>query len=165
MALASRIRPVTEADLGAIASIYAYYVEHTFVTFDLEVPAVEDWETGWRAARGDGHPWLVTELEGSVVGYVKTSAFRPKPAYRSTIETTIYLDRQTVGRGFGRPLYEAALLEASRSFHVAVAGIALPNPGSVALHEALGFERVGVFAQVGHKLGAWRDVEWWQRLL
>ncbi len=99
---------------------------------------------------------------GELLGYASTSKFGEKPAYRSTIEMTIYLREDARGRGIGRPLYELALREAARSFHLAVAGITLPNEASVALHEQLGFTRIGVFEEVGHKLGHWRDVGWWQ---
>jgi phosphinothricin acetyltransferase len=159
----SQIRAAREGDLESIAAIYAHYVEHTAATFDLEPGSIESWRARWEAAREDDRPWLVSEADGAVCGYVSTSEFRPKPAYGSTLETTIYLRPDQVGHGLGRPLYEAALRAAAqRGFHLAVAGITLPNAGSVALHEALGFTRVGVFEEVGHKLGAWHDVGWWQ---
>jgi phosphinothricin acetyltransferase len=136
------------------------------VTFDLERPTLADWRRRWQEAATLSHPWLVSERHGSVVGYATAAAFRPKAAYRTTVETTIYIAMDVVGQGLGRPLYERLLHEAaSCSFHLATAGITLPNPASVALHERLGFTRVGVFTEVGHKLGAWRDVGWWQRKL
>jgi phosphinothricin acetyltransferase len=161
------MRPARAADVEAIASIYAHYVEHTFITFDLDAPSAEGWRARWQEAQTVGYPWVVAERAGAVVGFVTTGAFRPKAAYRSTVETTIYLAREATGQGIGRPLYELALRElaASGLFHLATAGIALPNAASVELHERLGFTRVGVFEEVGHKLGAWRDVGWWQRRL
>lgn len=160
------VRAATADDLAAIARIYSYYVESTPQTFDLEPPSAAEWRERWDVAREAGRPWYVTETEAGVVGFVLMSGFRPKGAYARTVECTIYLDAAVVGNGLGRPLYEAALAEAGRrGFHVAVAGITLPNRGSVALHESLGFERVGVFREVGHKLGEWRDVAWWQRRL
>jgi phosphinothricin acetyltransferase len=162
---ARRIRAFSEGDLPAIASIYAHYVERTYVTFELDPPSLDAWTDRHRAARSSGHPWLVADGEDGVVGYAMCSTFNPKPAYRSTVETTIYLAEPAVGQGIGRPLYEALLREAAASFHVALAAIALPNPRSVALHERLGFTAVGVLEEVGHKLGAWRDVGWWQRRL
>jgi phosphinothricin acetyltransferase len=164
---AVEIRAAREEDLPAVAAIYAHYVEHTAITFDLEAPTVDAWRDRLRLAGEAGHPWFVAcSADDAVVAYATTSAFRPKPAYRSTVETTIYVQPEHVGHGVGRPLYDALLREAaSRSFHRAVAGMTLPNAGSLALHEAVGFSRVGVFEQVGHKLGRWHDVAWFQRPL
>jgi phosphinothricin acetyltransferase len=164
--LSAAVRLALAGDLAAMARIYSYYVESTPQTFDLDPPSAADWRQRWEVAREAERPWFVTEADGGVVGFVLMSGFRPKAAYARTVECTIYLDPAAVGDGLGRPLYEAALAEAARrGFHVAVAGITLPNRGSVALHESLGFERVGVFREVGHKLGEWRDVSWWQRML
>lgn len=165
-AIAGRVRPATDADLPAIARIYGYYVEHTPATFDIEPPSVEEWQSRWQVAGENDRPWFVSEADDGVVGFVVMSGFRPKGAYRATVETTIYFEQRAVGHGLGRPLYATALEEAARrGFHVAVAGITLPNRGSVELHEAMGFTRVGLFEEVGHKLGDWRSVEWWQRRL
>ena len=157
------IRPATEEDLASIGAIYAHYVEHSVATFDMEPLAPEVWRGRWEAAREAGHPWRVAELGDAIAGYATASTFRPKAAYRSTVETTVYLRPDTVGRGLGRPLYGNLLAAAAAGpFHLAVAGITLPNPGSAALHDALGFTRVGTFTEIGHKHGAWRDVGWWQ---
>jgi phosphinothricin acetyltransferase len=156
-------RAAEVGDLAAIAAIYAHYVENTVITFDLEPPSAAAWRAKWDAAQAGGHRWFVADSAGGeLLGYVSTSEFRERLAYRSTIETTIYLREDARGRGIGRPLYELALREAAQSFHLAVAGITLPNEASVALHERLGFTPVGVFEEVGHKFGAFRDVGWWQ---
>jgi len=160
------IRPAEGADLPAIADIYAHYVEHTVVTFDLEAPDLAAWERRWGAAAKAGYPWWVAVLDGECSGYLTAAEFRPKPAYGRTVETTIYLAPEATGRGLGGALYEVALPELGRrGFHLATAGITLPNPASVALHERHGFTPVGVFEEVGYKLGGWRDVGWWQRRL
>ena len=162
------VRPAERGDAAAIAAIYAHWVRESHATFDLEPPTEADWVGRWEEAEANRRPWLVaTEAGGGAIGaFAISSSFRTKAAYAATLETTVYVDRAKVGRGLGRPVYEALLGEGTaRGFHVAVAGIALPNPGSVALHEALGFEPVGVFREVGHKLGAWRDVQWWQKPL
>jgi len=162
------VRRVEERDLEHISRIYAHYVAHTYITFDVDAPSHEDWRARWDAAQDAGRPWLVgaDQSDDTVWGYATASAFRPKAAYRSTVETTIYLDPDSTGRGLGRRLYEALLVEATaRSFHLATAGIALPNRASVALHRGLGFSPVGTFTEVGHKLGQWRNVQWWQRAL
>lgn len=160
------IRPVEPADLAPIATIYAHYVEHTAITFDYESPSVEAWGERLAAAAQRGHPWLVAELDEGVAGYTYAAPFRAKPAYARTAETTIYLSPEAGGRGLGRSLYEALLSElTARDFHLVVAGMTLPNPASQRLHRTLGFEPVGVFAQVGYKHGAWWDVEFLQRRL
>lgn len=160
------IRPVLEDDLPALASIYAHYVAETAITFDVEARSLEAWREKWRAAQEQAHPWLLVQAEGKVAGYATSGTFNPKPSYRTSIETSIYLAPTRLGEGLGHPLYARLLeLAAERSFHTAVAGITLPNERSVALHERLGFTRVGVFSEIGHKLGAWRDVGWWQRPL
>ena len=136
------------------------------MTFDLEPVPVDAWRGRLASARDDGRPWFVAEDGGEVIGYATGSRFRPKAAYRPTVETTIYLAPGRDGRGTGRALY-GTLLDAcvAAGFHRAVAGVTLPNPASVALHERLGFTPVGVFSEVGHKHGAWHDVGWWQRRL
>jgi len=159
-------REAAEADLPAIARIHARYVTDTAATFDVEPLGVEGWREKWQAACAADHPWFVFEQGGEVLGFAIAGAFRPKASYRPTVETTIYLDTGAVGHGAGRPLYSTMLDEAARrGFHLAVAGVTLPNEASVRLHEALGFSKVGVFEEVGHKLGEWRDVGWWQRRL
>lgn len=160
------VRPTAEADLETIADIYAHYVRSSPVTFHLEAPSAADWRQRFVSVDETRHPWLVSELSGAVAGFAFASPFRPREAYALTAETTVYLHPDAVGRGLGRALYAQLLGEASeRGLHMAVAGITLPNHASVALHEAVGFEPVGVFREVGHKLGAWHDVGWWQRWL
>ena len=157
------IRPATPADTRAVAAIYAHYVEHTAITFDLVAPPVTAWEGRLAAAAWRRHPWLVAEEHGAVAGYAYAGPFRDRPAYDRTAETTVYLRHDAGGRGLGCALY-AALLDAlaSGGFHLAVAGMTLPNPASQGLHRALGFRSVGIFEQVGHKFGRWWDVEFLQ---
>jgi L-amino acid N-acyltransferase YncA len=160
------IRPAANEDLGRIAAIYGHYVEHTYTTFEIDPPTAEQWSLKWEVAKEHNQPWLVSERGGELQGYAAAVTFNPRPAYRFTVETSIYLKHEVVGQGLGRRLYECLLAEAARrAFHLAVAGIALPNERSVALHESLSFRRVGVFREVGYKLGDWRDVGWWQRPL
>ncbi len=159
-------REAGEADLAAIAAIHAPYVTDTVATFDEEPLPVEGWREKWRSACDADQPWYVCEEGGKVLGFAYCGSFRPKAAYRLTVETTIYLDRDAAGRGLGRSLYSDLLAEAGRrGFHLAVAGVTLPNDASVRLHEGFGFTPVGVFTEVGHKFGEWRDVGWWQRRL
>lgn len=159
------VRPGTADDVAALTAIYNHYVEHAVATFDTapfepEVRA-RTWFAGF--APTGRHRLLVAEVGGAVAGYVTSGTFRSKPAYSRTVETTVYLHPDHTGRGLGRLLYDA-LLAALREegVHLCVAAIALPNPGSVALHEALGFRRVGVLPEVGFKHGRWVDVAWYQ---
>jgi L-amino acid N-acyltransferase YncA len=154
------IRLATAADAGAIAGIYAPYVTETFVSFEEVAPDAA--EMALRIA-GDGrglHPWLVAEVDGEVVGYASSSPFRARPAYRWTVETGVYLAPEAQGRGIGRQLM-AGLIEllTKQGFAAVVAGITLPNPASVALHERLGFTPCATYRGTGFKLGEWRTVQ------
>ena len=112
------------------------------------------------------YPYLVAENGGRVVGFAYASQHRARAAYRRSVDVTVYVAEHARGAGVGRALYGDLLpMLAERGFHAAFGGIALPNPGSVALHEAMGFEHVGVYREVGFKFGRWHDVGWWQRLL
>lgn len=162
--MTATIRPAQAADFEAIAAITNHYIRETCIHFGYEPVDPEALRAVWRAA--GRHVWLVAETDGAVVGYAKSGPWRERPAYAWTAETGIYLDAQAHGRGLGRTLY-AALLEAvtNAGFHSAIGGIALPNPASVRLHEALGFTHVGTFREVGWKFETWHDVGFWQRLL
>ena len=160
-----RLRRATGGDAAAIAAIYAPYVTGSIVSFETEAPD----EAAMRErieAGGALYPWFVAEGGGSVAGYAYACAFRTRPAYRFTVETSVYLAPGAQGRGVGAALYERLLgtLEA-QGFTQAIAAISLPNPASVALHERFGFERAGTYARVGWKLGGWHDVGLWQRPL
>lgn len=161
-----QIRPAGVRDAEAIARIYNHYVRDTVITFE-----VDEVDTKTMARRIDetnaaGLPWLVTEHEEEVAGYAYASTWKSRCAYRFSVESTIYLDPGRTGRGIGRPLY-AALIDGIRNcaMHVAIGGIALPNPASIALHEALGFRKIGQFEQVGYKFDRWIDVGYWQLTL
>ncbi len=163
------VRPGADADLPALTAIYNHYVEHDYATFDVEPVTVEQRRAAWFVHYGNAgpHRLLVAEDGGVVVGYATSSRFRPKPAYGGTVETTVYLHPEHIGLGYGRALYVDLLarLAADPAVHTAVAGVALPNPSSVALHQALGFHVVGTFAEVGRKFGRYVDVQWFQRAL
>ena len=159
------IRPATASDLPAVAAIYEHEVRTGIATFDLEPRPLEVWEA--RLASTDpGDHLLVAEADGEVRGYAYSSAYRPKAGYRHTRETTIYLADGAQGQGLGRRMYADLLdLLVADGMHLAVAGIALPNPASVALHRAFGFEDVGVMREVGRKFDRWIDVLWLQKPL
>jgi phosphinothricin acetyltransferase len=159
--MAVLIRLASDADAAAIGAIYCPYVEATHFTFEEETPEVAE-----IAARMSNplHPWLVLEEHGLIAGYASTSPMRNRAAYRWSVETGIYLEPLAQGRGLGRRLLGAHLeLLEQRGFVTAIAGIALPNAASVALHEKLGFTLAGIERGVGFKLGRWVDVGRWQR--
>jgi phosphinothricin acetyltransferase len=159
------IRRVVADDAAGIAAIYNHHVENTIVTFE-ETPVGED-EMRRRIVDIDGsHAWFVADVDGRAAGYAYASAWRARSAYRRSVETTVYVDNGFVRRGLGTALYDALLRElAQRGFHCAMGGIALPNAGSVALHERMGFAKVAHFREAGWKLERWIDVGYWQRML
>jgi phosphinothricin acetyltransferase len=155
------IRIAGAADAAAIAAIYRPYVEQSHFTFEEAPP--DSAEIAGRLSN-PLHPWLVAEEAGRLVGFVSTAPMRNRAAYRWSVETGIYLPPEAQGRGIGRQLLAAHLdLLERQGFVTAIAGIALPNDASVALHEKLGFTLSGVERGVGFKLGQWVDVGRWQR--
>jgi len=155
------IRLAAASDAEAIAAVYRPFVESSRISFEEKAPDAAEIAT--RMANRL-HPWLVVELDGEVVGYASTGPLRGRPAYRWSVETGLYLAPDVQGRGFGRQLLGAHLeLLEQQGFVTAIAGISLPNPASVALHEKLGFSPIGVERGVGFKLGEWVDVSRWQR--
>ncbi len=162
-----RIRAATADDAAAIASIYAPYVTGTVVSFETEAPDAA--EIARRMGEGDGHyPWFAAcdPETGAVLGYAYACAFRTRPAYRFSVETTVYVADGAHGRGIGTQLYRTLLpvLEA-QGYAQAIAAITLPNQASVTLHERAGFHQVGTYERVGFKFREWRSVGLWQRAL
>jgi len=163
--MASTIRLVTQDDAAEIAEIYRPFVESTPISFEMEPP--DELEIRKRI---DGilpaYPWLVCEQAGRVVGYAYASRHRPRAAYQWSAEMTVYVHADFHRRGIGRGLYVSlAEILRAQGFFNAYAGIALPNPGSVGLHESVGFKAIGVYQNVGYKRGAWHDVGWWELAL
>jgi len=159
------IRPAIESDLPRLTEIYNHYVVHTPVTFDIEPYTVEKRETWFSQFGPTGrYRLVVAEENGSVLGYAGATRFRPKAAYDTTVETTIYCAHETIGKGIGSRLY-SALFEALKDedVHRIVAGYTLPNPASAALHERCGFKPVGIYTEVGRKFGRYWDVAWTER--
>lgn len=155
------IRAAGPADAEAVAAVYEPYVRETAVTFE-EVPPTPG-ETAARMATG--LPWLVADDDG-VLGFAYAAPHRTRAAYRWSVDVSVYLAPAGRGRGLGAALYGGLLPLLGRlGYASAYAGIALPNEASVRLHERLGFVPVGVYRDVGFKLGRWHDVGWWQRSL
>ena len=162
----SNIRVATPDDADAVASIYRPIVAHTAVSFELRPPDAT--EMRMRIAATLAHfPWLVcVDNDEHVSGYAYAGRHRERPAYRWAVDTTAYVREDARGRGVGRALYEHLLQHLVQlGYFQAFAGITLPNAASVALHEAVGFQPIGIYRNIGFKLGAWHDVGWWQRSL
>jgi phosphinothricin acetyltransferase len=162
------IRPATPADLQALTDIYNYYVINTTITFDLR-PFTPDERRPWfdeHKPSGPHRLLVATGSGGACVGYASTSRWRPKPAYDTTVEASVYCGPETVGTGCGTMLYTALFNSLEHEdVHTIVAGVSLPNPRSISLHERFGFRPVGVFHAVGRKFNQYWDVAWFERPL
>jgi phosphinothricin acetyltransferase len=159
------IRLARADDAAQIAAIYRPYVVEAATSFELEAPGAADMASRIQSVLAHA-PWLVCADagdDGDVLGYAYASRHRDRAAYQWSVDVAVYVGIDHQRRGVGRALYGSlfALLRL-QGFYVAHAGITLPNPGSVGLHEALGFRPVGVYRAVGWKLGSWHDVGWWQ---
>jgi len=163
-----RIRAATLHDLGALTEIYNHYIVHSAITFDLH-PFTAAGRRAWfddHAGSGPHRLLVAVGERGDCVGYSTSSRWRPKPAYDTTAEVSVYCHPEARGRGYGTALYEAlfAALEAE-DVHTIVAGVSLPNPASLSLHRKLGFRQVGTFHEVGRKFDKLWDVAWFERSL
>lgn len=147
------VRDATSGDLPAITRIYNWTIVDNHVSFDT-APYDDASRAAWWEARSAELPCLVAEIDGTVCGVSYASWYRPKLGYRTTVETTIVLDTDYLQRGLGTLLLSTMLDRlAAKGFHRAIAIVALPNDGSVALHQRLGYRSVGTLTEVGHKLG------------
>ena len=161
------IRPAARDDLPRLTEIYNYYVLNTAVTFDVEPYTIEK-RAAWIDQFGSTGRYrlFVADENGVVLGYAGTMRFRPKAAYETTVETTIYCAQEAIGKRLGSQLY-AALFDALRGEDInrIVAGYTLPNDASAALHARCGFNPVGIYSEVGRKFGRYWDVQWTERPL
>ena len=160
--MAAQIRFAQLSDAPGIQAIYAPYCASTTVSFEVVAPGVEEMQQ--RIARiSPDYPWLVAEIDGQIAGYVYASRHRERAAYRWAVDVAVYIAPQFQRSGVGRALYQTLfLLLREQGYFKAFAGVTLPNPGSVGLHESLGFVPAAVFRGVGYKNGHWLDVGWWQ---
>ncbi|HTU53104.1 MAG TPA: GNAT family N-acetyltransferase [Acetobacteraceae bacterium] len=161
------LRPSNEGDVAAIAAIYAGHVRNGTASFETEAPDVAEMRRRWAELVGRGYPYLVAEDGAGVVGYAYAGPYRTRPAYRETLEDSVYLRPDATGRGLGRLLLEALIGEAdARGFRqmVAVVGDS-GNVASIRVHERAGFRLVGVLRSVGYKHGRWLDTVLLQRAL
>ena len=157
-----RLRAAEHRDASAVAAIYAPTVRETAISFETDPPSPDT-----MAARIENtlklYPWLVAVYADKVLGYSYAGEHSQRAAYRWSVDVTVYVAASAQGRGIGRKLYGAltGILRA-QGFRSAFAGITLPNDASVRLHEAAGFKTLGIYKDVGFKLGEWRDVGWWR---
>lgn len=160
------LRAFTWSDVPAITAIYRHYVEETVITFETEPPSEAVMADRFGKMQDLGHPLIVAEQAGRVIGYAYASFYRPRAAYRFTCEDSIYLDKDAVGQGIGGLLL-ARLLEESKAagFRQMLAVITAERANSVRLHEKLGFRKVGHYDQVGYKFDRWLDIVHLQKAL
>ncbi|CCD83965.1 phosphinothricin acetyltransferase (PPT N-acetyltransferase) [Bradyrhizobium sp. ORS 285] len=161
------IRPTQEADLPAITAIYGQAVREGTATFELDPPDLAEMTRRFRALTDGGFPYFAALLDGEVVGYAYAGPYRPRPAYRFTVENSVYLAPASQRRGIGMRLMRA-LIEAceERGFRQMIAVIGdSGNAGSVGLHTACGFQMIGTHPSVGLKFGRWLDTVMMQRPL
>jgi phosphinothricin acetyltransferase len=159
-----QIRTARLTDAEAIRGIYNRSIL-TIATFDMEPRSLED-QQGWLAQRSGAHVVLVADDSGTLAGFASLSPYRDRPAYRTTVENSVYVDQSHQGKGVGKKLM-TELVDTARDhgFHSMIARIVSSNAASIALHRAVGFEIVGVEKEVGRKLGKWLDVVVMQRML
>lgn len=158
-----RLRVATPDDGAAAADVFRPYVETSPVTFEETPPTAT--EMAERIERTlETYPWIVAERGGEGIGYAYGSRLRDRPAYRWTVELSVYVDRAHRRESVGAALYEVLLATLERQgFRSAYGVVTVPNPESVGFHEAFGFERVGTLPDAGYKLGEWHDVAWYER--
>jgi phosphinothricin acetyltransferase len=164
-----QVRPGAEGDLEALTDIYNHYVRETPITFDI-APFTPEERRPWLLSHPEDGPYrlmvAVAAESQEILGYATSSPHRPKPAYSTSVETTVYLAPHAARRGIGTLLYEA-LFEAlsGQDLHRAYAGIAQPNEASTRLHERFGFRHVGTYREIGRKFGRYWDVAWYEKEL
>ena len=158
------IRPVSSADSQAIADIYNHYVDNSVVSFEEATVSVVEIESRVAKVQTNGLPWVVAEdARANVIGYAYAAPWKIRSAYRFTVELTVYLASDAVAQGWGTRLYSAVVSDLKETpVKTVVAGITLPNPASVAIHEKFGLKKVAHFEMVGFKFGRWLDVGYWQ---
>jgi len=156
------IRNVNPDDAAEIAEIYNYYIKNTHQTFETEPLSAEEMRARIDEIKGN-YPYLVAEEDGEIYGYAYATQFRMRQAYEFSAEVSIYVKADAKQKGIGTQIYEKLFEELQETdIHAIIAGISLPNDGSVRFHEKLGFTKVAHFREVGYKLGRWVDVGYWE---
>ena len=159
------VRNAKKDDVSQITDIYNFYILNTTVTFEktpISNEIIEDRISQTQAK----YPWLVLEVEGQIQGYAYATEWKPRGAYRHSVESTVYLRDGQSGNGYGSALYSALISQLKKlNVHTVIGGIAQPNDGSILLHEKFGFKKVAHFKEVGFKFDQWVDVAYWQLIL
>ena len=160
------IRKATLNDVHVICSIYNYYIENTAITFENEPVSEAEMEQRMSEVIHSGYSFYVGEIDKKVVGYYYTHRWNSRCAYNTTVEESIYLDKEETGKGYGTKLLEHLLEHIDKSkFHALIAGICIPNEGSVRIHEKFGFKQISHMKEIGRKFNQWQDVGHWQLIL
>jgi phosphinothricin acetyltransferase len=156
------IRNVNPDDAAQVAEIYNYYIKNTHQTFETEPLSADDMRARIIEFSAN-YPYVVAEEDGKIYGYAYATQFKMRQAYEFSAEVSIYVKADEKQKGIGSQLYDQLFAELRQTdIHALVAGISLPNDGSVRFHEKLGFEKVAHFKEVGYKLGRWVDVGYWE---
>jgi len=159
------LRPALAADAAAICAIYNPYVLESCISFEETAVSHEQMALRIQTVLDAGLPWLVWEQQGKLSAYAYATPWRTRPAYRHSVEISVYAARESAGQGLGSALYQALFAQLQQlGIHNVIAGIALPNPASIALHEKMGMHQVARFSEVGQKFGQWHDVGYWEKL-
>ena len=160
------IRKARLDDAHAICNIYNYYIENTVVTFETTSVSEIEMRQRMEEVFNGGHLFYVGEINGKIIGYYYTHRWNNRFAYSTTVEESIYLDKNATGKGYGTLLFEHLLKHINKDkTHVLIAGICIPNESSVRLHEKFGFKQVSCMKEIGKKFDQWRDVGHWQLIL
>jgi len=157
------IREATEQDAEVITEIFNYYIRNTVITFEEDEINTVHFIERFNKVKRSGFSWLVAVDDGDVIGFAYSSRWIDRASYRNTAEVSVYLVQTATSKGWGTKLYnELFSILRQKSIHVAICGITLPNPASVAIHEKFGMKKIAHFEQVGYKFGEWLDVGYWQ---
>ena len=160
------IRPIQPDDIEVVVAIYNYYITNTVISFEEAPVSPADMQTRVERVIAAGLPWLVAEQSHEIVGYAYASQWNARSAYKYAVEISVYLSPEATAKGWGTKLYTVLFDELKKhQTHAVIAGIALPNPTSVALHEKFGMEQVSHFREVGFKFNQWVDVGHWYKIL
>jgi L-amino acid N-acyltransferase YncA len=160
------LRPYRPDDIPAVTRIYGHYVRETVITFETEEPGEAEMANRFATISGKGHPLLIGEVDGAVIGYAYASTYRPREAYRFTCEDSIYLAPEAVGRGFGGKMLARLIEDSSKAgLKQMLAVITAERENSIRLHAKHGFRMIGTYEALGFKFDRWLDIVHMQRAL